>query len=193
MRKTLSKHLPKRIRSALLALAVLATAMLPAAAATAEDFTDTFDVYYSADMRTVTPTAEALSGHWNLSSDGTRLVRNTTDSNWASYGPNMALLYLKKTYENFELTTTFSRPNGENLQTYFGIGAQKAQAWSEDANSFVFGFHQSGGLMWGKTGDWITGGGQTPADKISGYATEGPHTLRLRVLDKVYTAWVDDV
>ncbi len=193
MRKKLSRHLLKRIRGVLLAVTVFATAMLPAAAATAEDFTNIFDVYYSSDMRTVTPTSEALSGHWELDDDGTLLVRNTADSNWASYGPNMALLYLKKTYENFELTTTFSRPKGDGLQTYFGIGAQKAQAWSEDTNSYVFGFHQSGGLMWGKTGGWITGGGQTPADKISGYATEGVHTLRLRVLDKVYTAWVDGI
>ena len=157
------------------------------------DYENVFDVYYSSDMKTADPTPEAVSNHWRLSSDTERLVRKDNDSNWAKYGPNMAVLYLKKVYNNFDLTTSFSITDNVEGNGYFGIGAEKGKSWASDTASSVFTFHQSGGLMNGKTGDWITGGGQTPADKITDYNKSGVHTLHVRVLDKVYTVWVDDI
>ena len=157
------------------------------------DFENVYDAYYSSNMKTADPTPEAVSNHWRLSSDTERLIRKDNDSNWAKYGPNMAVLYLKKVYNNFDLITDFSVTDNVEGNGYFGIGAEKGKSWANDTASSVFTFHPSGGLMNGKTGDWITGGGQTPADKITDYIKSGVHTLHVRVLDKVYTVWVDDI
>ena len=156
------------------------------------DYENVFEAYYSSDMKTVDPAPETMTNHWGLTSDTTRLSRKTNDSSWTRFGPNMAILYLKKTYNNFDLTTTFSIPGNSDYDVYFGVGAEKGKSWAND-NAAAFTLHRSGGLMNGKAENWITGGGQTPADKISGYNVTGVHTLRLKVLDKVYTAWVDDI
>ena len=157
------------------------------------DFENVYDAYYSSNMKSVDPTPEAVSNHWRLSSDTERLIRKDNDSNWAKYGPNMAVLYLKENYYNFDLTTSFSITDNVEGNGYFGIGAEKGKSWASDTASSVFTFHPSGGLMNGKTGDWITGPGETPADKITDYNKTGVHTLRVKVLDKVYTVWVDGV
>ena len=199
MKKFNMKLKIRRLSAALLSYAVAATAFLTipfvASAESLADFANVYDAYYSSNMQSVDPTSEDMTNHWGLSSDETRLVHNTTDSNWQKCGPNMAILYLKETYNNFYLTTKFSLPKDDNglCNLYFGIGAEKGKSWATDTSSQVFAIHHSGGLLNGKTGSWITGGGQTPSDKISGYNVTGVHTLQLRVLDKVYTAWVDGI
>lgn len=159
---------------------------------TISDFENVYDAYYSSNMKTVDPAPETMTNHWGLTSDTTRLSRKTNDSNWTRFGPNMAILYLKKTYNNFDLTTTFSIPGNSDYDVYFGVGAEKGKSWAND-NAAAFTLHRSGGLVSGKAENWITGNEQTPADKISDYNETGVHTLRLKVLDKVYTAWVDDI
>ena len=147
-------------------------------------------------MQSVDPTPEDMTNQWRPSTDGTRMVRKDNDSSWTKCGPNMAILYLKETYNDFYLTTQFSVPNDPNtaLNLYFGIGAEKGKSWANDTATSAFALHHSGGLLNGKTGDWITGPSQSPSDKLKDkYDITGVHTLQLRVLDKVYTAWVDGI
>lgn len=157
-----------------------------------------FSPYYSANLSTADPAAESLSAHWGMNSDGTMLVRNGTDSNWAqNCKTDKAILYYNvKEYGSFDMTVDFKAPGGNdgaNYSAYFGFGAESVGSnYYNDASAYVYTMHRGGIITGGRTANnWI--GMKAAADVISGWNIERTHKLRVRAVNKSVTFWIDGV
>ena len=160
--------------------------------------TSKFSPYYSANLSTADPAAESLSAHWGMNSDGTMLVRNGTDSNWAqNCKTDKAILYYNvKEYGSFDMTVDFKAPGGNdgaNYSAYFGFGAESVGSnYYNDASAYVYTMHRGGIITGGRTANnWI--GMKAAADVISGWNIERTHKLRVRAVNKSVTFWIDGV
>ena len=164
------------------------------------DYENVFDAYYSEDLTTTDPTPVDMRTQWETAYENgvTKLYRKAFDDEWNSNTtPHTSLLYYKaRKYYNFEMETKFSHiTNLDNLVAFFGFGAEKGVSWENNKGDTVLSINpQFGAIVPGKStadGSWVSKEDETLKVQDPNYNMNAVHTLKIRMVDRNYTVWID--